>query len=471
MLVGLLGLAAANFAWQLGSSSYFVDEVLSISAATHSLGSLLHAVSHTEISPPGYFLFQHEWLGRTGSRAEWVARLPSMLGAVALVGAVYWLGWVLSRRFVIALGSAALAATSPFVLQYAQLAQGYLFAALATTLSVCGVLQAERSRLAPARWLVAGGAAAVLAMCINYTAVPVVAMICGWVWSREAFPSRWRRGFVSACALVVVVLAPLFVVQWHKTPGRHGVGSAASLTLDSLGRLARAPFQGRVASLPALSIVATLAPLSVLGLRRRRLPSPWLLIAAIAIGEPLFLLLLSAFGARVVLTRYAAVAVPFVIVAVVAGIALLPRPAALVAALAVLIAAAVGLRDNHRQLSFYADARGAIDYIQAHREIGDVVLSPTSPTVAAPLAYYGSQGLNPLLHYAFTGSRQAATLISERRRLWVVAEVPTGSLTAAGIISPEQALAGRLGYRVGPGRLFPSSTPLAVIGWTPVALR
>ncbi len=137
----VLVVAALNFLWQLGSSSYFVDEVLSLQVASHSLGGLLHAVSHTEITPPAYFLFQHEWLARAGSQAEWVARLPSVACGVLLVAAVYWLASLVSANLMVSLGAAALAALSPFVLEYAQRAQGYLFAALLVTVAVCSVLQ------------------------------------------------------------------------------------------------------------------------------------------------------------------------------------------------------------------------------------------------------------------------------------------------------------------------------------------
>ena len=72
----LLG-AIGNFFWQLGSSSYFVDEALSIEHALPALHGVLHVVSHTETTPWTYFLFLHEWLYRAGSQAEWVTRLPS----------------------------------------------------------------------------------------------------------------------------------------------------------------------------------------------------------------------------------------------------------------------------------------------------------------------------------------------------------------------------------------------------------
>ena len=87
-LPAILAVAALNFFWQLGSSSYYVDEVLSIEHALPSLGNVLSAVRTGETTPWTFFVFLHEWLYRTGSQAEWVTRLPSAVAGVALVAAV-----------------------------------------------------------------------------------------------------------------------------------------------------------------------------------------------------------------------------------------------------------------------------------------------------------------------------------------------------------------------------------------------
>lgn len=442
-----------------------------MNAASRPLGGVMHAVSHTEITPPAYFLFQHEWLLRAGSRSEWVARLPSVVCGVALVAVVYWLALLLSDSAWVVLGSAALAAISPFVLDYAQRAQGYLFAAMAVTTSVCAVFASERSLRRGQAWLTLAGVSAALAMCINYTAIVATAMLCAWVASRAAFSLRWRRTFIAACALVALILLPLFVIQWHNTPGRHGVGSGADLTLTNIGRIARAPFDGRAGSLAELGVVVTIGPLLALVFGRARLARQWLLVLALAVGEPLLLLLLSAFGARVALTRYAAVAVPFLIVAMAAGVALMPRWVALSTAAAVLVAAGAGLSASHRQSGFYADARGVVDYVQAHRQTTDIVLSPTSPAIAVPLAYYGLHRLTPVLTYAFAGSREASTLLSERRVVWVVSPLARSGVDARQLIELERPLAARFGYRATTGAIFPSSAPLGVVRWSPTDPR
>jgi hypothetical protein len=93
-------------------------------------------------------------------------------------------------------------------------------------------------------------------------------------------------------------------------------------------------------------------------------------------------------------------------------------------AAAVLAVAIVGTIANHQPGSFYPDTRGAVAYIQRHQRPGDVLVSPRSPSLAVPLAYYGRTRLRPPLPYAFAGSPSAAAIISMRRRLWVVEQIP-----------------------------------------------
>ncbi len=92
----ILIVGAVNFMWQLGSSSFYVDETLSVEHALPSLHKLEAVVRMTESTPWAYFVGLHEWIYRTGSQSEWVLRLPSALAGIALVGAVYWLARLLA---------------------------------------------------------------------------------------------------------------------------------------------------------------------------------------------------------------------------------------------------------------------------------------------------------------------------------------------------------------------------------------
>lgn len=468
LLVGLLAGAAVNFGLQLGSSSYFVDEVLSIEVSAHPLGSLMHAVAHVEITPPAYFVFQHEWMTRLGSQAEWVTRLPSVVFGVVLVAAVYWLARVAAGAQVVAIGSAALAALSPLLLHYSRLAQGYVLAALLVTVSVSAVLTAEGSGRHPRTFLWLGGLLAAIALCVNYTAGIPVAMLCVWLLVKGGLPRRWRGALVTLCVLVELGLLPLFIIQWRNSPARAGVGSAADVSWANLGNLIRLPFYGPTAPLEAVGIAVTVAAAAAVLVRHWRQMTPNLaLVVAVAVGQPAILILLSAFGARVAVARYAVVAAPFLIVVVAAGLAAWPKFLARVGALAAVLVCAAGLAAAHRRSGFYPDARGVVDFIQSHRDLGDAVISPQPPDYAVPLAYYGALRLRPVLPYAFSGSAAASTLVHERRRLWVIAPVASNSVTAARVAGTQQQFASRLGYRVVRSKVLPSLQPLSVTLWSP----
>src|SRR2546423_12814801 len=78
-----LGLVAAVLAFvQLGTPSYFIDEVFSVQTAVRPLGEVYGHVRHLETSPPGYFWLLHEWVGRLGLTDE--AGFPSLSAAARL---------------------------------------------------------------------------------------------------------------------------------------------------------------------------------------------------------------------------------------------------------------------------------------------------------------------------------------------------------------------------------------------------
>ena len=457
-LSALIGLGAANFLWQLGSSSYFVDEVESVAVALHPFSGLLHAISTNEISPPGYFVFLHEWLGRVGSSAEWVARLPSALCGAALIGAVYWLASVLCARRAIALGAATLTALSPFVLEYAQLAQEYVFVMLAVTVAVAATLHAQHAESRRALWLTGSAAAAILALWLHYTAGLVVVALCVWVATRDAFPRRWRGAFVGSCVLAGAILVPLLAKQNQTFHGRPGVAASAGVTTTTVERIFATPLDGRVDALRVLGVLVTVGALVILVASRRGIVRERRLLAALAAGVPLALLVLSVLGAHLMLTRYAAVAAPFMIVAIAAAVvAARPRALGVLIAAGALLVSGAGLLASHRTRGFYLDARGVARYIRAHERPGDVVLASTAPGSALPLLYYG-------VRPDWIGTGTTTTLASEHEhRLWVIEVGWDSSPTATAALEYARSAARSLGYRVARVRVFPAVASLVVI--------
>jgi 4-amino-4-deoxy-L-arabinose transferase-like glycosyltransferase len=460
----VIGLAAANFLWQLGASSYFVDEVESVTVAVHPFSGLLHAIATSEISPPAYFVFLHEWLGHVGSSVEWVARLPSALCGAALVGGVYWLASVLCGRRAIALGAATLTALSPFVLEYAQLAQEYVFVMLAVTVAVAATLHAQRAESRRGLWLAGGAAAAILAMWLHYTAGLVVLALCVWVATRDAFPGRWRGAFVGACVAAGAILIPLFAKQYHVSHGRPNVAASADVTTTTVERIFATPLDGRVDALRVLGVVLTVGALVILLASRRGIVRERLLIAALAAGTPLALLVLSAFGAHLMLTRYAAVAAPFMIVAIAAAVAAArPRALGVVIAAGALLVCGAGLLASHRTQGFNLDARAVARYIRARERPGDVVVASNEPGSALPLLFYG-------LRPDWIGTATTTALVSEHKhRLWVIELGWDGSPSAAAVLKYAQSAARSLGYRVTRVRVFPAIASLTVVLAVPLA--
>ncbi len=162
-----------------------------------------------------------------------------------LVAAVYWLTSLVSERRATALFAAALAACCPFVLEFAQRAQGYEFVALAVTVAVAAAVQAERRH--STRWFAVALITAIIALCVHYTAVLVLAPLCVWTATRPAFTLRAKVLSVGMCTAVGIALIPLLIRQHDAFPTRSGVGASGNVTVTNvLKMIIDLPFTGRV---------------------------------------------------------------------------------------------------------------------------------------------------------------------------------------------------------------------------------
>lgn len=474
-LAAALLAAAFNFLWQLGSSSYYVDEVQSLNASLKPLGGFFHALGTIEVSPPAYFLFLHEWLYRFGAGAswlrqlavghEWIARLPSAAGGLLLVGAVYWLASLVSDRPSTRAGAAALAAISPFVLEYAQLAQPYVFAALAATVAVAAAIESDQRPRSRARWLTVSLLASVLALCLHYTAALVVAPLCVWLAARVTVPRGWRLAFPAVCTATLLALAPLLLAQHHRFPGRPGTAESGAVSVTSIANVFEAPFTGRVDALRAVGVAVMVVAfaLALAVAWRRGAGGPRRGVIGLALGVPLCLLVSSAIGGgafwgHLMLPRYAAVAVPFMIVSIALAAEALPLYGTVALAICAATVAFAGLIDSHRPSGFYLDARGAVRYIAAHHEPGEPVLAPADDIAGLPLAAYG------LNRFDAPAVGRRTSLQGGKRRVWVIAELPQGKPpSAAQMLAFERSALKPLGEQPLRARVFPGIPPLAVV--------
>ena len=470
-----------NFAWQLGSSSLYVDEVQSTQVALAPIGHFLHVLAHIEVTPPAYFLGLHEWLVRLGDpEHDWVYRMPSVLGGIALVPAVGWLALrVLGRRGP-ALLAPLLCALSPFVLEHAQRAQGYVFVALGSAVAVAAVLEAglrHRSGGGARGWVALSLVVAVVTLFTHYLALVAVGPLCAWLLvGSSGLPRRWCRAYAIVCAGALAVLAPLLIWQHSYFPGRTGVAASAALTGANFRRMLEVIFDGRVSVWPALGVAVTAVTVLAAGVelmrargRRSAGIGPVELTAVIAVGGPLALVALSAAGGsafwgHLMLTRYAAASAPFLFVLVAGGTFALRR-AGILAAVAAIAVAVAGCVQSHRPGGFYFDARGVVAYVARAHEPGDAVIAPPGPVQAVPLLRYGLARLAP----EFQGSPDAlATVRAHRQPLWLISALDPGAPTsAAAILAIARPVLAREHYRALTVRVFAAVQPAVVVHAVP----
>ncbi|HST56954.1 MAG TPA: glycosyltransferase family 39 protein [Solirubrobacteraceae bacterium] len=226
-LAALLALAAlARFA-TLGLQSFWYDEAFTPVHVLHpGLGATLHAVSHTENSPPLWYVLVWGWSRALGTGAIALRSLSALAG-VGTVAAGWALGRELgSRRTAIAL--AAILALNPLMVWYSQEARVYELFALLAAVSLLCFLRAVR---APStRTLAAWSVSSVLALLTHYFAVfllapEAVALLVLLAPGRLATPAPERAVPTRAAVLVAVgalAISGLALLPLIHAQGGHG---------------------------------------------------------------------------------------------------------------------------------------------------------------------------------------------------------------------------------------------------------
>jgi uncharacterized membrane protein len=288
LVVLLTLLAAALVLTELQRPSYWIDEKVSVDAATgDSPLQIINNVIQAERRPPAYHLGLWIWLKLTGSE-ERLARLYSAWWVVLLVPVTFQLarGFADERS---AAWAAMLAATAPVLIAYGQIIRYYSMVAALSALSFAlfwRVMQRERKP-----WIAYAGVTLLL-LYTDYPAFGVVAaqnvLALLWWRSRPHHP-RWKW-FALQAGLGVAVLAWTPVVL---TQGTRDFG-AADLSNSLVGALLRAayPFYAWIAgenifpwtpwAFCSLIVGGLLALLGAFALWRRRQFGAWL----VAFGLP-----------------------------------------------------------------------------------------------------------------------------------------------------------------------------------------
>jgi mannosyltransferase len=212
-LAALTLLAAALRLSTLDLQSFWYDEAFTPVHVLHaSLSSTLRAVSHTENSPPLWYVIA--WAdSRVLGTGEVALRLPSALAGIATVPVAWAIGGELAGRRA-AIACAALTAVGPLFVWYSQEARVYGLFILAAAVAMLCFLRAEREPT-PVRMaaFALSGAAALLT---HYFAVfLLIPMVLWLLWGPRT--RRAALGATGALTLVGLALLPLVSAQ-----GGHG---------------------------------------------------------------------------------------------------------------------------------------------------------------------------------------------------------------------------------------------------------
>jgi len=217
-LVALTALAAALRFSTLGAQSLWYDEAFTPVHVLHrGLAATLHAVVHTENTPPLWYVL--EWaISRVLGTGAVALRLLSALAGVATVPVAWAIGRELSSRRA-AVACAALVAVNPLFVWYSQEARAYALFVLFAAMAMLYFLRAlrEESQLdRDSATLAAFAVSSSLALLTHYFAVFLLAPMVLWL----AFNSNRRRavlGAIGAVGIVCLALLPLISAQ-----GGHG---------------------------------------------------------------------------------------------------------------------------------------------------------------------------------------------------------------------------------------------------------
>jgi mannosyltransferase len=458
LAIALVG-GAVQLCWALGASSLFVDEVASWRAAHVPVGELLHRVRVYEVAPPLYYLLLHGWIGLTGSDGVVEMRLLSVIAAVALVAAVWWLTHMIAGGFAATLASIQ-AAVSPLVLEYGQEVRAYAWTMLLVTIATACVVRALDSRTHSSRWLAVACLTSAAALWFQYSAALVVIPLTAWVMRSRGLGARHRAWFVSGVALAGSALLPLLHAQLS-TGNANAVAGIAQLSLANLERVVGAPFDrtynvllsweaacGAVAVAVAVGLL--LIPISQKRIRRARL------VASLAGCAPLTLLVLTAAGRPELISRYDAVAVPFIIVALAVTV-ISCRPVGALLFPLVLGIAISGSVAAHEPANAYPDTRAAVRFVARHWHRGDVLIVGTGyPAYPYNLEYYVVHLLPRGASVVYTQGLARFSMLIARRSVRGIALVSDPLGPIAGV---ERAFA-RVGYPVVAAKSIAGTVPM-----------
>lgn len=384
-LAGLTLLAAVLRFATLDLQSFWYDEAFTPVHVLHAgLGATVRSVSHTENTPPLWYVLIWGW-SRVWGNGEVALRSLSALAGVLSVPVAWGIGKELSGRRA-ALATAALVAVNPLFIWYSQEARAYGLFTLLVALAMLCFLRARREPTAGR--LAAFAAAGTLALLTHYFAVFLLAPMCVWLL---VLGYRERR-YAPLLAVGVVGLAGAALIPLIVAQGGHGTQWIGRWALASrleaipqyyLTGYSGAPLGHGVELLVALLILAGIGYglWSVLEAREERGALIALVLSACGVLIPVALV---AFGADYLAPRnLVAAMIPLTaLVAVVTVANRTGRVGMVIAGLLALAFLAISIDVNLSPRLQRGDWRGVAHVIVSPRVLTTVELG------AAPLEYY-----------------------------------------------------------------------------------
>lgn len=414
----VLGLAALLYLAGLGRSSLFVDEVFSWNASRHGWSGIGDAVRGAEVTPPLYYVGLHVWLVLTGADSEWLMRLPSAFAGVGFVAATGWLGTTVADRRT-GLTAAGLAALSPLALQYAQEVRAYIFVMLAVAITAAAAIRLtqEPDRR---RWLVITMAAGATAILLHYTAALVLGPLAVWVFTQRQVDTRRRVAVAAAFALPLLALLPLLATQLGEGHHDKTADAYARITSTGLLRLVATPFDGRAIDGMMLSyqlgFLALVDAVALLALADRFRPfrTRWLLVGACVVPI-VAIIVVSAFVNPFAITRYTAVATPFMVVSIALVVWQAPRAMGLALLGIALASSGLGIGAAQTANGQWPDLRTAMRETAQRAQKGDVIAGLNNVQFEGAQDYYDAR--NGVRTRGFPSAQDALRSPSARRAL------------------------------------------------------
>ena len=484
----------------IAGQSLFADELSTYwIVSTNGLGGVVSTV-HTdaEITPPLSFVLA--WLTTRLELTPELLRAPSLIAGSAAIPLIYLVGLRTVGRGA-ALVATALCALSPFMTFYSTEARGYALAitlVLGSTLALLVALDDGRVRL----W-VAYAACTCAAVYSHYTVV--FALGAQLIWLLWAHPEARRAALLANVAAIVVFLPWLpGVINDFESPTTDIVDALDVFTLPSVLTSLEHwsfgyPYVFPSTSLSALPGVAALvllglgvatATVGVAG-RWARARFAWrctrrdrrLLIAALAIGAPVGIVLFSAVSTNLIAVRHLAASWPaFALLLATLLLAAGPRlrPVAVALVVASFAIGAERMLDAGFARPNYEAAAG---FIERHASPGDVVIDGTNlspaPITALDVALDGRRPMFYLgrLKVQYDPFRilagpppaaqvaRAAVAAADGARIFIVSSetVATTSARGGNPLTDEAISALPPGYRRVETRYYPGILRLATL--------